>query len=1108
MSDKKLSDVVSITRQFQRSIHIDADLGKTDSLSGYICQGTAKSVLENTARQILETNQHAFTWTGPYGGGKSSLALGLCSIVYHDEKIRKEAIKVLGLAENDIVLNAFDSGKNGWLVLPVVGKRASVVQSLYLALIKAKGGSVEGAANVNPDQLLKLLSEESESNSQTGVLVVIDELGKFLESALQNHEDIYFYQQLAELANRVSGKLIIVGILHQAFEQYARKLGRNAREEWSKIQGRFVDIPLISATDELVELTGKALSSSFKHPSSSVISKNIAELIRIRRPSVSSTFWKSLDNCWPLHPATAALLGPTSKRRFGQNERSAFSFLVSVEPKGFKDFLLTSNADESTYYLPCIYWDYLKLNLEPAILASSDGHRWAQAAEAVERSEAKGENVHVQLTKTIAIIELFKNGSGLSSDDKTLQSCLPSLSEFEVKEALGNLKNWSIIAFRKHLGAWGVFAGSDFDIDGALHDALLSIGDPDLGQLTKLTNLYPAVAKRHYLTTGTLRWMNIELCHAAQIKQKISEYGAPNDAFGAFILCIPSKDNSNDELESICKTNSKSKSEFPVVLGAPQNGDLIKELSRELLGMEFVRKNRPEHEGDPIARREIDARISSIRNRLENELREAFFYAHWYLNGKLQKNPGSTGLSSTASSLADLLYSCTPHILNELVNRDKLSGTSSKARRTLLHAMIINEKIPNLGFDGYPAEAGLYYSLLKSVGIHKQVDEQNWAFHRPSEEGKGKSFQKAWDAAEKLLIESDGAVSMSDLYRKWSEPPYGIKNGVLPILSFAFVLANKANVALYKDGMFVPEISDVTVDEALQAPQHISLKYVKIDKDKRSILEGINAQLHDKLSSESSVDPLNTARALVYLMFQQPEWTKRTTQLSKQSRDVRDVLLRASDPHKVLFVDLPMIFGVNAPDGYKHLLGDALKEITTAYELKLEKIISKMLIALDADLNDIESIKSRAKIVSGITGDFLLDGFAGRLSVFEKTRMYYEGLCSLAVSKPPRDWNDQDADLALITLADWSLKFRQFEAIASVRDRNPTRKAIAVVFGTGDDGETMSESFNISKNDQPIVDKLAATFMSHSKSISKELFLAALAQAGVDTLHGKGITNE
>lgn len=1108
MSEQKLSDVVNITRQFQRSIHIDADLGKPESLSGYICQGTAKSVLENTARQIIETNQHAFTWTGPYGGGKSSLALGLCSIVHPDANIRSQAINVLGLSENDLVLKAFESGKTGWLVLPVVGKRSSVVQSLYQALMKVKGESLGADENISPDVLLKLLTRESESNTQSGVLIVIDELGKFLESALQNHEDIYFYQQLAELANRVSGKLIVVGILHQAFEQYARKLGRSAREEWSKIQGRFVDIPLISATDELVELTGKALSTTYKHPSSILISKKIAELISIRRPSVSPTFWQSLDNCWPLHPTTAALLGPTSKRRFGQNERSAFSFLVSVEPKGFKDYLLSSSVEDSNYYLPCTYWDYLKLNLEQAILASSDGHRWAQAAEAVERSEAKGDAIHVQLTKTIAIIELFKNGSGLNSDDETLTACLPSYSETEIKEALENLKNWSIIAFRKHVGAWGVYAGSDFDIDDALNEALLSVGDPDLSQLKKLTNLYPAVAKRHYLTTGTLRWMNIELCNAAQIKQKISEYGAPNDAFGAFILCIPSKDVSNVELESICKSNSKTKSEFPVVLGAPRNGDLIKDLSRELLGMEYVRKNRPEHEGDPIARREIDARISSIRNRLENELREAFFYSHWYLNGKELDTTNSTELTTTASVLADKLYSSTPHILNELVNRDKLSGTSSKARRTLLHAMIVNEKLERLGFDGYPAEAGLYHSLLKAVGIHKQVSESNWAFQRPTEEGNGKTFQKAWDTALKLLVDSNGAVPLSELYSRWSQPPYGIKSGVLPILSIAFILANKANVALYKDGMFVPEISEVTVDEALQAPQHISLKYVHLDNEKRSILDGINAELSNNILSEGMADPLSTARALVHLMFQQPEWTKRTTQLTKQSREVRDALLRASDPHKVLFVDLPIIFGVSSPDDYKQMLGESLKEITSAYELKLDKIMSKMITALDADLSDIESIKSRGKVVSGITGDFLLDGFAGRLSVFENSRKYYEGLCSLAVSKPPRDWNDQDADLALITLADWSLKFRQFEAIASVRDRDPTRKAIAVVFGTGDDGETMSESFNISKNDQPMVDKLAATFLTHSKSISKELFLAALAQAGVETLHSKGNANE
>jgi hypothetical protein len=74
---RMLSDVVTISRQFLRSVRIDTDVGREDALSGYICQGTASSLLESMARQITETRQRAFTWTGPYGGGKSSLALML-----------------------------------------------------------------------------------------------------------------------------------------------------------------------------------------------------------------------------------------------------------------------------------------------------------------------------------------------------------------------------------------------------------------------------------------------------------------------------------------------------------------------------------------------------------------------------------------------------------------------------------------------------------------------------------------------------------------------------------------------------------------------------------------------------------------------------------------------------------------------------------------------------------------------------------------------------------------------------------------------------------------------------------------------------------------------
>ena len=59
-------------------------------------------------------------------------------------------------------------------------------------------------------------------------------MGKFLEGSAERGEDIYFLQDLAEAASN-QRKLIIIGILHQAFEYYANNLdpstdeGKNTR---------------------------------------------------------------------------------------------------------------------------------------------------------------------------------------------------------------------------------------------------------------------------------------------------------------------------------------------------------------------------------------------------------------------------------------------------------------------------------------------------------------------------------------------------------------------------------------------------------------------------------------------------------------------------------------------------------------------------------------------------------------------------------------------------------------------------------------------------------------------------------------------------------------
>ena len=70
----RLLDRVTVDRRYQRSARLDADVAAVSALDGYILQPTVAASLETLAG-ALAMGARAFTWTGPYGGGKSSAAL-------------------------------------------------------------------------------------------------------------------------------------------------------------------------------------------------------------------------------------------------------------------------------------------------------------------------------------------------------------------------------------------------------------------------------------------------------------------------------------------------------------------------------------------------------------------------------------------------------------------------------------------------------------------------------------------------------------------------------------------------------------------------------------------------------------------------------------------------------------------------------------------------------------------------------------------------------------------------------------------------------------------------------------------------------------------------
>jgi len=84
-----VSRSIRVAARFQRSVQLESDLSREDALDGYVLNDSGALALETIARYLNSSQQRAFTWTGPYGGGKSTLALALAQLAGGAPAIRK-----------------------------------------------------------------------------------------------------------------------------------------------------------------------------------------------------------------------------------------------------------------------------------------------------------------------------------------------------------------------------------------------------------------------------------------------------------------------------------------------------------------------------------------------------------------------------------------------------------------------------------------------------------------------------------------------------------------------------------------------------------------------------------------------------------------------------------------------------------------------------------------------------------------------------------------------------------------------------------------------------------------------------------------------------------
>ena len=779
---------------------------------------------------------------------------------------------------------------------PARRKKVEVVSKL-----QELAADIEEGNKIDSKEIPALVKELAQA-SKTGIFLIVDELGKNLEYAAYNQgaEDLYLLQQLAELPRDSKHPIYILGILHQAFADYSQRLATIQRNEWSKIQGRFEDIPFTESAGQMMRLIGQAIDRTDEDTSSEVSSD--ARDVRADTHScavhnqaqewftrLNNVFEREelnvevLEQVYPLHPLTALVL-PTLCQRYAQNDRSLFTFLTSSEPYSFKNYLEEMSVE--TDKLPSLkldrVYDYFIEAAGMGLASRPNLQRWVEIQDLIADAKHLDPDI-LKVLKTIGILNLVTI-TGLTRATRHLVT----LAMCDRPDDLENIQSWDrvinellekgLITHRRQLDELRIWQGSDFNVDNELIRYREENREPLFKLLSSIRPLKPLVAQRHSYQTGTLRYF--ERCYLDSSRNLNNLSCSTTDSDGLIGYWVD-----DEKPKSVPSLTADSK---PLIILCAAELESLRIRAREYAALKKIQKTAPELQTDGVARREVRYRVSEAEQLLYESLQEAFELANensdCWIEGKQKTIRNITEFNSKLSVVCDRIYHLSPKIWNELINRRELTSQGAKARRELIEAMIEHFDLEKLGLEGYGPEVTMYHSLLGETKIHREEDGY-WDIF-PPEEGSG--VCTLWQAVNEFcLAAKEKPQTLDGLYQTLANPPYGIKQGMIPVLIAAVLLYHLDDVGVYQDGTFIPILGVEHFELLLKDTSRFAVKSFEIIGLRSQVFKELEAILRSskgkKTNKLRNATLLTVVTPLYQFVNKLPNYTKQTKRLSNQA---------------------------------------------------------------------------------------------------------------------------------------------------------------------------------------------------------------------------------
>lgn len=988
--------------------------------SSYIATPNAKNVAANIVNGF-QSGIHSFTLIGTYGTGKSSFLIALKEdlTAKHKPKHLIDHPQVLSMSEK-------------FHVMDIVGDYEDMA-----TLLSCKLGVESDADNV----LDELRTYYGKLKNQGQFLVIlVDEFGKVLEHAAnQNPEkEMYFLQKLAEFANVPSRDVLLITTLHQNFTAYAQGLSESQRKEWNKVKGRFQEVVFVEPVEQILLLGSRQFIAQSRECTVPSAFRELYQLAVDTRFVSADLSYDTAAALYPLDPFASFCL-TQAFQRYGQNERSLFSFLNaqgdnslhSFEPKSYTTYNLQRVYD----YVAYNFYSYLKE-------ANGDSMNWSAMRMAVERAEGQlwdsSEQMMeaIQLVKVVGMLNLFGN-AGFKLTRKQLSVYAQDAMEMSDADVIiGALERYKIIRYAEYRNRMVLFEGTDINIEDEIMKAGMVVSRPTayVGELREFFNRHVAPVKAAYYHRGTPRFFAYDILDEGEDRVPMG------DVDGYVELIFPASTSYKGQLVDLSRA-----CDHAIIFVCFNN---VREITDHLYNInkyDYILQHVLSDGADRVAVKEVRDLREFETVQLNKSINDGLYsysdQVTWIYKGKERSVRSQKDFNRLLSTVCEDVYPLTPVMNNELFNKNKLSGSISGAKAKYLQALVNNNDLADFGFASakFPPEKTIYYALLRNTGLH-----HDGAFaDRPS----NADIQTLWDACETFLQSTTTKPrKISELVKKLSAQPYKLKAGFLDFWIPTYLFIKRQDFSLYgANGAYIPEINIEFFDLLQKHPGDYLVKAFDVSGVKMEFFNQyrkfVNLEAVGGIKSEQLVD---TIRPFFFFYNRRlNDYAKHTRKFDhEETRKFRDTLAKAKDPEKTFLEDLPAALGYDKSKRndeafakqYGQIINCAVRELRSCYSKLIDRIELRLVDQLGLSSYEYDTYVKEVRRRLAPVKTYLMPGrlqefYNHAMAEFDNRTEWYQSISYIALDQPLERLRDDQEEKLIDELVEL---FRECDKYAEV----------------------------------------------------------------------------